>query len=171
MNPTLNALKQSLATFWGERNRREQNLLLAAAAVIVIGLIYALLIDPALSGRKDMERKLPALREQAAEVQALSKEVGALGGKASAPVPAVTRESLESSLAAKGLKPQSVVMTGDLAKVQFNGVSFSNLVGWLAEMQKSARLAVVDANIEAQAKTDMVNATLTLRQQRAEQAE
>ncbi|HJV50521.1 MAG TPA: type II secretion system protein GspM [Noviherbaspirillum sp.] len=171
MNPTLNALKQSFATFWGERNKREQNLLAAAAAVIVLGLIYVLLIDPALSGRKDMERKLPALREQAAEVQALSREVGALGSKAAAPVPALTRESLESSLAGRGLKPQSVVMTGDLAKVQLNGAAFSSLVGWLADMQKGERLAVVDANIEAQAKTDIVNATLTLRQQRAEQSE
>lgn len=168
MNPTVNAFKQKIATFWSERNKREQNLLAAAFVVIILGLFYTLLIDPALSGRKDMEKKLPALREQAAEVQALSKEAGALASKAAAPAPAVTRESIESSLNNRGLKPQNVVMTGNLAKVQLTGASFSGIVDWLAEMQKSARLSVVDANVEAQAKADTVNATLTLRQQRSE---
>lgn len=168
---TISGLKQSVATFWGERNKREQNLLVAAILVIVFGLFYALLIDPALSGRKELEKKLPALREQAAEVQALSKEAGALGSKAAVPVPAMSKESLESALGSKGLKAQSVVLTGDLAKVQFNGVSFSGLIDWLNEMQKSARLSVVDANVESQEKADTVNATLSLRQQRSEQTQ
>ncbi len=168
MNPNLNALNEKFASFWGARNPRERNLLAAAFVVIVLGLIYALLIDPALSGRKDLEKKLPALREQAAEMQSLSKEAGALTSKAAAPAPAITRESIESSLTSRGLKPQNVALTGDLAKVQLNGASFSSLVDWLSEMQKSARLSVVDANVEAQAKTDTVNAALTLRQQRSE---
>lgn len=172
MNPTLNTLKQNLATFWSERNKREQNLLLAAIVVIVIGLFYLLLIDPALSGRKDLEKKLPALRQQAAEVQALSREVGEQSGRTTASVPPVTRESLESSLNGKGLKPQSVAMTGgDTARVQLNEVSFSSLIDWLSDMQKGARLSVIDANIEARAKPDTVNATLTLRQQRREQSQ
>lgn len=171
MNPNLNALNEKFAGFWAARNPRERNLLAAALVVIVLGLIYALLIDPALGGRKDMEKKLPALREQAAEVQSLSKEAGALASKAAAPAPAITRESIESSLNSRGLKPQNVALTGDLAKVQLNGASFSSLIDWLAEMQKSARLSVVDANVEAQAKADTVNVALTLRQQRSELAQ
>lgn len=171
MNPTFNALKQSLSTFWGERNRREQNLLAAACVVIVLGLIYALLIDPAFTGRKEMEKKLPALREQAAEVRALAEEAGKTGRRNATPPPVVTRESIENSLNGRGLKPQSVVLTGDMAKVQLNGVSFSGLIDWLNEMQKGARLSVTDANVEAQAKADTVNATLTLRQQRSEQTQ
>ena len=34
----LNGLKQSLSTFWSERNKREQNMLLAAVAVVVLAL-------------------------------------------------------------------------------------------------------------------------------------
>src|SRR5688572_5480485 len=95
----LNGLKQSLSTFWSERNKREQNMLLAAAAVVVLGLAYALLIDPALSGRNDLEEKLPALRQQAAEVRALTRDASTLRAKAATPVPLVTRESIEASLA------------------------------------------------------------------------
>jgi general secretion pathway protein M len=164
----LNDLKQSLFSFWNERNKREQNMLAAAIAVVVIGLIYALLIDPAIAGRADLEKKLPAMRQQAAEVQALAKETAGLISTSTVAPPPVSKESIESSLTKKGLKPQSVSLSGDLAKVQLNGVSFSATADWLNEMQKTARLAVVDATVEAQSQLDTVNATFSLRQQRGE---
>ncbi|RZI43830.1 type II secretion system protein M [Herbaspirillum sp. HC18] len=164
----MSGLKQSLSTFWNERNKRERNMLAAAIAVVVLGLIYALLIDPALSGRADMEKKLPSLRQQAAEVQALSKEASAQAGKAMPAPPPMTRESIEASLARKGLKAQSVTVSGELAKVQMNGVPFSATTDWLGEVQKSARLTVVEAVVEGQSQPDTVNANLTLRQQRGD---
>jgi general secretion pathway protein M len=164
----MNGLKQSLSTFWGERNQRERNMLMAAAGVVVLGLLYALLIDPALGGRQDLERRLPALRQQAAEVQAMAKDAAALGSKTVAAPAPMTKESIEASLGRKGLKPQNVTLTGELAKVQLTGASFAALVEWLTEAQRSARLSVVDANVEAQAQPDTVNAMLTLRQQRSE---
>ena len=168
MNARTGAMKQRLTAFWNDRNRRERNMLLAAAAVIVFGLLYVLLIDPALSGRSSLEKKLPGLRQQAAEVQALAKEASGLGGKTAAPPPAMTRESIETSLSRKGLKAQSVTVSGELAKVQLNGVPFSATTEWLAEVQKTARLSVVEAMVEAQQQPDSVNANLTLRQQRGE---
>jgi general secretion pathway protein M len=162
-NSLLHGLKQSLSVFWNERNRREQNLLSAALVVIVLGLFYVLLIDPALSGRNDLERKLPALHQQAAQLQALAQDTATLSGKAAAPAPVVTRERLQASLAGKGLTPQSVVLSGELAKVQLNGVSFANLIDWLQEAQKSLRLSVTDAVVDAQPQVDTVNASLTLR--------
>lgn len=171
MKARTGGMKQSLSAFWSERNKREQNMLAAAAVVIVLGLLYVLFIDPALSGRADLEKKLPQLRQQAAEVQALSKEAAALGGKTSAstaPPPAMTRESIETSLSRKGLKAQNVSVSGELAKLQLNGVPFSATAEWLAEVQKTARMSVVEAVVEAQQQPDMVNANLTLRQQRGE---
>jgi general secretion pathway protein M len=164
----VNGLKQSVSTFWSDRNQRERNMLMAAIAVIVLGAIYALLIDPALSGRTDLEKKLPTLRQQAAEVQALSKESSALTGKAAPPAPAMTRESIEASLTRNGLKAQNISVSGELAKVQLNSNAFSGMVDWLTDMQKTARVSVVDAVVEAQAQPDTVNANLTLRQQRSE---
>lgn len=163
-----NAMKQSLAAFWNERNKREQNMLAIAMAVIVLGLLYVLLIDPALSGRAGLQKQLPALRQQAAEAQSLSKQAASFGSKTTAPPAPVTRESIEASLIRKGLKPQSVTLTGDQARVQLNGVSFPDTIQWLDEMNKSARVSVVEASINAQEQAGMVNATLTLRQQGSE---
>ena len=61
-------------------------------------------------------------------------------------------------------------MSGDLAKVQLNAVAFADTVQWLEELQKTARVSVVEANIDAQEQAGMVNASFTLRQQGSEQA-
>jgi general secretion pathway protein M len=168
---SLNAIKQAIVVFWAERNQRERNMLLAALVVIVAGLFYLLLIDPALSGRKDLEKRLPGMRLQTAELQALAKDAAALSAKASAPVANMTKDSVESGLAKRGLKAQNLTYTGDMAKVQFTGAAFSSLVEWLDEMQKTERVSVVDATVEPQPQLDMVNATLTLRQQKTEQTQ
>jgi general secretion pathway protein M len=163
------SLKNTVSSFWAERNRRERSMLIAALAVIVVGLFYILLIDPALSGRKELAQRVPVLRQQAAEVQAMAREASGLAGKAAAaPAVILTRESLEASLTRKGLNPQSVALTGDNANVQLNAASFAGIVDWLDEMRRTARVSVVDAHIETQAQPDIVNATLTLRQQKSE---
>lgn len=164
----MNELKQVLLAFWSERNQRERTMLIIAIAVVVAALLYLLLINPAISGRRDLQKRLPALRQQAAELQAMAKETATLSAKTPPPAAAVTKESLEASLTRRGLKPQSVSLTGDLAKVQLSAASFANITAWLNEMQQTARLTVVEANVEALQQSDTVNATMTLRQQKGE---
>jgi len=164
----LNRSKQSFAEFWAARDARERAMLAAAAAAVALGLTYALLIDPALGGRDRMDKNLPQLRQQIAQLQALSQEAAAYSSIVAQPPVAPTAESIKAALEAKGLKPQSVTLSGGLAKVQLNAASFAGTLNWLDEMQKTARFLAVDANIAALDKPDTVNATLTLRQQRSE---
>lgn len=160
--------RQSFSGFWSVRDMRERTMLIAAAMVVLLGLVYALLIDPALTGREQMSRSLPLLREQVAHLQALSQQAAALSGKHLTTVAAISKESIEAALARNGLKPQSVVLTGDYAKVQLTAASFAATLAWLDDMQKAALLYVVDANIVALAQADQVDVTLTLRQARNE---
>lgn len=162
----LNQSKQSFAAFWAARDSRERAMLAAAALVVILGLGYSLLIDPALSGRDRLNKNLPVLRQQVAQLQALAKEAASLSIKPAAPLIAMSKENIEGALARNGLKPQSVMLTGDFAKVQLAAVSFSGTLNWLDDMQKTALLSVVDANIITLDKPDMVNATFTLRQPR-----
>jgi general secretion pathway protein M len=164
----LNGLKQSVSAFWEERNARERNVLTLALVVIVLALLYLILINPAINGRAQLGKNLPALRQQVAELQALSKQATGIASTSIPPTVILTKESIEAALARQGLKSQNVVLTGELAKVQFSSVSFAGIVSWLDDMQKTARLSLVEANIEALPTVDTVNATLTLRQQKNE---
>jgi general secretion pathway protein M len=162
----LNQSKQSFAAFWAARDSRERTMLSAAALVVIFGLAYALLIAPALSGRDQLNKSLPMLRQQAAQMQVMAKEAESLSVKPAVSLIAFSKENIEAALVSNGLKPQSVLMTGDFAKVQLNAASFAGTLNWLDDMQKTSLLSVVDANIVALDKPDMVNATFTLRQQR-----
>ncbi len=168
MNKLLRQSRQSLSEFWIAREARERAMLVAAAVVIAFGLIYALLVDPALAGRNQLNNNLPVLRQQAAQLQALAKEAVALSGKSATPVAVMSREGIEAALLHKGLKPQNVTLAGDVAKVQLAAVTFSVMLNWLDEMQKTAQLSVADANFVALAQPGMVDVTLTLRQHRNE---
>lgn len=165
----INAMRQSALAYWNERNARERRMLALAAAVLLIGLVYLLLLDPAVSGRAELQQRLPALRQQAAEMQALTREAAAAGARSSAPAPAVTRESLEASLARRALKAQEINVGGELVRVRLDGASFAGIVDWLSEMHRSMRLAVIEAKVEAGGQADSVSANFTLRQERGQQ--
>jgi len=164
----LDQYRQSLSEFWTARNSRERMILTTATMALLLVLIYALLINPALTGRKQLGNSLPMLRQQVAQLQALSKEAAAFSGKSAAPIMAISGANIEAALARSGLKPQSVMLTGDYVKIQLTAVSFAGTLNWLNEMQKSALLSVVDANIVVLTQPDMVNANLTLSRQRNE---
>ncbi|NEX61352.1 type II secretion system protein M [Noviherbaspirillum sp. 17J57-3] len=165
----MSQFRQQVASFWGDRNPRERRILGAGAIALVLVLYYVLLIDPALGGRAMLQKQLPSLRQQTAEVQSMTREATELGGKTRPPPPLLSKDMIDSALSSRGLKSQSVVVTGEQVKVQLNGASFAGITDWLADAQRTARLAVTDANIEAQEKQDTVNATITLRQQRTAQ--
>ena len=165
----LNALTTPLAEFWSVRNPRERMLLAVAIIVIVLGMVYLLLIDPALAGRKQLNKSLPVLRQQVAELQAMSKEASGLSGRGASSVAPISKESVETALIRKGMKPQSVTLiAGENVRVQLASVPFAGIVDWLGEMQRTALLSVTEANVTALPEAGMVNATLLLRQRKSE---
>lgn len=165
----LSGVTQPLSAFWTARNARERMFLSAAMMVIVLGLVYLLLIDPALTGRAQLNKNLPVLRQQVAELQVMSKEASGLSAKGATSVAPLSKESLETGLARKGMKPQNVAVTGDdIVRVQLAAVPFAGVIDWLDEMQRTASLSIIEANVVALPEAGQVNATLTLRQQKSE---
>lgn len=156
------------SNFWLARSAQERKFLRVAFVVVLAALIYALLIAPALRGRAQLEKDLPNLRQQASELQALSREAQTLASQTPANIPPMSKESLETALTQRGMPPQAVVMTGDFAKIQLVNMPFANLLSWIDETQKNQHISVLDANIVAQPTAGLVNATLTLKQQKTE---
>lgn len=164
LNLVVQELRGKAAAFWQVRTEQERKLLTVGGVVVGLALFYSLLIDPALSGRDKLRKQLPELRQQEAEMQALAREAATLQGQSNIAPPPMTRDSLNASLSARGLNPQSVNVTGEYAKLQFNGAQFAGLVAWLDAMRAESRVSVAEATITAQETPGVVNATLTLRQ-------
>jgi general secretion pathway protein M len=157
---------QPARNYWNARAPRERRILAALGGVVLLALLYLLLIEPAVSGRQQLQKTLPALRSQVSQVQGMSRELSATKPASQANVQPATKESIEASLARVGLKPQSVTVSAELIRVQLNGVSFSALSAWIDQVAKALAISVTEASIVAQTQPDIVSATLTLRQQR-----
>ena len=165
-------LQAQAATFWSARNAREQRWLSLAGAVILIGLLYGVLIDPALSGKATLTTSLPALRQQTAHMQAMQREIGSLSVAAAnnANTAEIGKTQIEATLARKGLRPQNLAVTGDTVRLQFTKAAYSDLLAWIADMQKDARLSLVDASFASGAEVDVVDARLTLQRLKDDQS-
>lgn len=164
MRLILAKLQQAASTFWMMREARERRLLLIAAAFIIATLYYLLLVAPAISARELHNKDLPQLREQVAQMQALSGEAASLSSLAPGTIPAMSSETLTTSLAAHGLKAGSINVIGETAQLQLSGASFSNTLGWLQDLQLSSRISVSATKITPLAKPDQVDASFTLHQ-------
>ncbi|MES2152662.1 MAG: type II secretion system protein GspM [Pseudomonadota bacterium] len=162
-------VREQATIYWLARTEQERKFLAAGGAVVLLALVYALLIAPALDGRARLQKDLPQLRQQAAQLQALAQEAGELARQAAPPLAPMTREALAASLAARSIKPDSLSLTGQYAKLQLSAVPFANLMAWLDAQRRENRVAVQDATISAQTVAGQVDATLTLRQQQAGQ--
>ena len=168
----MNSIRASFHSFWDARNARERSVLLIASGLVLLLLVWLWLIDPAVQGRAQLKKTLPAMHAQLAQLQALTKQAAALPARtdttkdATGDFAPVSRSMLESSLARKGLKPETLDVNGELVRLTLSGVSFAELIGWLADMHANAQLVVNDANVVALEQRDRVNATLSLRQQR-----
>ncbi|HTD02352.1 type II secretion system protein GspM [Undibacterium sp.] len=158
--------KDSALAYWQQRDLRERRLLIAAFLAVAAAIIYSVLIDPALSGRADLQEEIPQLRQQAAEMAVLSKQSAQLNTAMAENIPAITRETVEASLVRWAVKPQALTVSDDVVRLQLPSIAYSSLMEWLLEMQKSARLTVDEARVTALPEPGMVGATLTLRQQR-----
>jgi len=162
-NP-IQTLRARADAFWQVRTEQERKLLRIGGMVVGAALFYSLLVDPALSGRTQLHKELPQLHQQAAELQVMAREAQALKGQNTiAPTP-MTRDNLNAGLAARGLNPQSLNVTGEYAKLAFTGAQYAGVVAWLDAIRTESRINVVEANFTAQSEAGVVNATLTLRQ-------
>ena len=158
---------QQWTLFWQQRNGRERSLLMLAAGVIALALLYLLLLDPALAGRAKLQQQIPQLRQQVAEMSALSGQHTKLEAGLSQILDPVSREVLEKSLAARGIQTQNLSVSDDMVRLQITTVEYAQLMAWLVEMQKTAKLTVEEARLNALPESGQVNVNLTLKQQRS----
>lgn len=164
MSQVTTILKDTLAQFWDERQERERQYIIGAAIVLGLLLIYMIGIDPALTGGKELRKSLPALHQQAAEMQSMAQELAALPNPEN--LHDVTRDYIETSLSNNSLKTSSLSVVDGVVRAQISSATMATLQNWLLEMQKSSGLFVEEIKITA-LEEGLVSANLTLRQSSA----
>jgi len=161
-------LRERATLYWLARTEQERKYLTVGAATVVGALVYMLLIGPPLEGRAKLNAQLPQLRVEASKMQALALEAGELARQPQLQVTPMTRETLNASLTARSLAPTSLVMSGEFAKLQFNGVAFAGLYSWLDAQRRESRIDVEEIGVTAGTPAGQVDAVITLHQNTGE---
>jgi len=141
---------------------------LAAAALIILTLLYVILWEPIHNGVRDQTQKYQAQLDILDWMQAAATEVRVLkatgAGKrrtnSSQPVTLL----VEQSATAAGLKPYMTKLesTSDKgARVTIDAASFDQMLLWLSTMQTQYGITVSSANVDRNEKVGAVNARLT----------
>ena len=163
----MHKLQAAVQAFWQERTEQERRMLAIGGVVVGLGLFYGLLVDPALEGRAKLRKDLPLQRQQAAELQALGRTAMELKARTPIQPNRVTSDTLNASLAAKGLKAQSLVVAASDVRLELKGVPFAALATWLDTVRRTDAIGVQEATITATATPGMVDANLSLHQRAA----
>ena len=165
LNDIVNGYRANAAAWWSARTEQEQRMLSIGGAVVAFGLVWGVLVDPALTGRDKLKKELPQLNQQVAELQALAGEASQLAANPPTQPQPLSKDGVSARLQASGLTPQNLAVTGDYIKVEFKGVPFAGLVTWLDAMRREQRVAVQEGEVTQQGAAGQVDAKLTLRQE------
>jgi general secretion pathway protein M len=160
------ALTETWQGFWQQRDARERRMLTVGASVVAAALAYSVLFNPAWTGRAQLQKSIPQLRQQVAKMDAMSKQSAQLNNALAENIAPVTREVIEASLTRRSVKAQVLAVNDDIVRLQLNSIAYSSLMEWLLEEQKVMRLTVEEAHITGLPEAGMVSVSLTLKQQR-----
>lgn len=152
---------------WSKRELRERRILIGVAVLVLVSLVFLFAVQPAYTNIKDLENSTPALKLQAATMTNMAAQYGDLSKTMAENIPTITRETVESTLARRNIKTQSLTVSNDIVRFQVNVVGYANLMEWILEMQKAARLTVDEVKLTALNEVGQVSAVVTLRQQKA----
>ena len=162
-------LKLELQASWQKRSSQERRIISVVGFLIVASIIYLIGFDPALRNIANLEKSYPVLKQQTAKMALMTQEYSIISQSLSENIPPVTRESIEASLLRRNIKAQSLSVSNDIVRVQANLATYSNMMEWLLEMQKAARLSVEDAKVTSLPEPGQVSFVITLRQQKVVQ--
>jgi general secretion pathway protein M len=146
---------------------RERKLVAGGAAVLVLLFLYALIVDPLISGYSTLKDNVAAQKQTLAwmqqasqQIQSLRRSAGVgtvgLGGRSLLAVVDQSARSDGLDEAIKRIEPEG----SKSVKVWLEGVSFDRMIVWLAKLTKTYQIETSVITLEPQG-AGRVNARLT----------
>ena len=142
---------ENLLQKWASLAPRDRRMLVIAGAFLGVIIFWQLLLEPAWVGRQRLEKSLPKLRAEVAQMDSLAAEARELANAAEAPAESVAQVTtrLEQSLAGRGMDKEmaKVQAQGDIIEVRFHQAPFENWVFWLDGAVRETRTRIVDLSV------------------------
>lgn len=164
---------ERLITSWRSMSPRERRLVGLAGMLVLFAAGYLLLLGPAWRSRAALERDLPVLRDQLAQMLALQDELrqaGAEGSGGPAGGSTASRVALlEQTLRAAGLTDtmRKLEVNGELIELRFAAAPHERWLAWLPGALGETRMRVIDLAIARETAPGQISARVVLEAPRA----
>lgn len=135
-----------LAAAWAQLGAREKRMVILAAAVVGVALLWWVGLAPALRTLREAPAQRAALQVQAQQMQQLKAEAEALKS-----VPRLAQDealrALETAMKQRLGNTGQLSVMGDRANVVLKGASAQALADWLSDVRVNARATPVEARL------------------------
>jgi general secretion pathway protein M len=162
-----NIVTDAFSGFWQQRNAKERRMLTWATIVVLVAITFWIFVNPAIENIAKLKKINPQLQQQVRVMAAMSTQYSQIASAVSENIEPVSREQIEASLLRRSIKTQNLSASDDFIRVQIATVAYSNIMEWMLEMQKAARLTVDEIKVTALPENGQVSVVLTLRRQRS----
>lgn len=133
---------------WQALQARERRMVLLAASVVGLALLWWLAVAPALSSLRQFQARAPELERQVQQMQVWRQQAQVLQGQASSITPAAALRGVQSHTPRLLGASSQVQVVGDRATVRFQQVTPDALAQWLQQMRESAHALPVQVEIQ-----------------------
>lgn len=157
-------LNEAWSSFWDARDAREKMLLTWGGLFLSCVLIYLILWAPAQDGRTRLQRTLPAMQQQLAQMTAQAAEARALAASTQGGIPTggALQEALTASLTEHGFGVPQVQRVGEGVQIQLKNASFPAWTQWLDGARQQFKVQVREAHVTALKTDGQVDLTAVL---------
>jgi general secretion pathway protein M len=145
VNTAVKSAAAPVQAWWRSLAERERRLVVVASAVLVVGVVWALLVQPAWRTLSRAPAELDRLETQLQTMQQLAAETQQL--RAAPPItPDEASAALNAATARLGDKGKLLIQ-GNRATLTLTGVGSGALRDWLTEARAGARAKPIEANL------------------------
>ncbi|KPC53854.1 type II secretion system protein M [Amantichitinum ursilacus] len=152
-------MKARFLAFWLARAPRERAMLGAAAAVILIALLYVALWEPLVNQRAVLAKQLPRLQADLAQMQRSIALIKAAGGAPGVARSDDLRQAVTASLGQRNIKADIQAQPDNRLKIDATEVAFSQVLDLLSGLQRETGAHAVSADISSQQSNGIVHFT------------
>ncbi|MDM4766428.1 type II secretion system protein GspM [Pelomonas sp. SE-A7] len=131
---------------WQQAAPRERLLVQVGLSALALLLVWLVLLMPALRTLKQAPAKRADLETQLQQMQALALEAREL--RSQPPVPAAVAQAALQAASERLGSNARLVVSGERATLNLNGISPEALQAWLAEVRSAARARPVEAQLQ-----------------------
>lgn len=146
MSSTTDTRMQKLRTHWAALAPREQSLVLAAAAIVGLALLWWLLLAPALAQLRASPARHAAVNAQLQQMLSLQAEAQHLKA-VPRPQPGEALRSLQGSLTQQLSAATQLQAVGDRVTITLKAVPAEALAQWLSQVRSTSRATPVEARL------------------------